>query len=292
MSFTHKHIDLTITLGTGQFGDTGANTVELKGLRMKAEIQDFAGPAMAQTQLVVFGLPLTVMNQLTTLGAVNAAVGGKNAVQIAIRDGAASPTTVYTGNIWKAWADFNQQPDAALNIMAVSGLTLSLKPVPAISYPGSADVGTIMQSIATTSGLAFQNYGVSVQLSNPYFSGAALTQIRECAQAAGINFTIDNGSLEIWPKNGSRTPTTMLPVISTETGMVGYPTFSSNEIILTTLYNPAIKVGTPIRVISTLQVASGYWNVQQVTHSLESETPDGQWFTNVLATPLDWKPLT
>lgn len=286
MSFTHKHIDLTINLGTGQFGDTGANTVELKGLRMKAEIQDFCGPAMAQTQLMVFGLPMSMMNQLTTLGAVNSAVNGKNSVQIAIRDGTASPTTVYSGNIWKAWADFNQAPDAALNIMAVSGLTLSLKPVPAISYPGQADVGTIMQHIATTSGLAFLNYGVSVQLSNPYFSGAALTQIRECAQAADINFTIDNGSLEIWPKSGVRTPATV-PLVSTKTGMVGYPAFSSNEISLTTLYNPAIKVGVPIQVDSTLQVASGYWNVQQVTHSLESITPDGQWFTNVLATPLN-----
>ena len=34
MSFTRKRIDVTISLGTGTFGETGANTVTLTGLRV------------------------------------------------------------------------------------------------------------------------------------------------------------------------------------------------------------------------------------------------------------------
>lgn len=283
MSFARKRIDLTISIGTGQFGETGANTVTLTGLRIKADIREFGGDAMPQVQLRIFGLPMTMINQLTSVGPINSSVLFHNSAQIAAGDEGSALTTIYSGNIWKSWGEFNEMPDVPLNIIAVGGLAASLKPVGASSYPGSADVGTIMQQIATTAGLNFVNNAVSVQLSNPYFPGTALAQIRECADAADINFTIDTGTLEIWPKGGARN--TAIPTISPGTGLVGYPTFSSNELILTTLFNPLVKIGGVVQVQSSLQVACGRWIVQQVSHSLESETPDGQWFTHIVAAP-------
>jgi hypothetical protein len=286
MAFTQKEIQLTLRLGTGQFGDTGYNTVTLNGLRIKAEIQDYGGSAMPQIQLLVYGLPPSMMNQLTTIGKIFTSIRAQNQVIVAVGDSGSALTTVYSGNINEAWADYNQIPDAALNIIGLAGAAAALKPVGASSYPGQADVGTIMQSMASMADLSFINHGVSVQLSNPYFPGTALAQIRECAQAAGINFTIDNGALEIWPKSGSRSLSS-IPVISTQTGMVGYPTFSSNGLMLTTLFNPSIKVGAQIQVQSSIRVPDGAYVVQQVSHSLESITPDGQWFTYILATPPD-----
>lgn len=283
MSFARKRIDLTISLGTGQFGETGANTVTLTGLRIKADVREYGGDAMPQVQLRVYGLPLAMINQLTAIGPVNSAVLFHNSAQIAAGDEGSALTTLYSGNIWKSWGEFNGMPDVPLNIIAVGGLAASLKPVAASSYPGAADVGTIMQSMAKTAGLNFVNNGVSVQLSNPYFPGTALAQIRECAQAADINFAIDVGTLQIWPKGGARN--IGIPTISPETGLVGYPTLSSNELLLTTLFNPLVKIGGVVQVQSSLQVACGQWIVQQISHSLESETPDGQWFTHIVAVP-------
>jgi hypothetical protein len=283
MAFTKKQIDLTISLGTGQFGESGANTVTVSGLRIKAEIQQFGGDAMPQVQLLVYGLPPEMINQLTTIGPINSAVMYQNSVLIAAGDEGSALTTIYNGTIWQAWGDFNQLPDTALNIAAVGGLAASLKPIGASSYPGSADVGTIMQTLATTAGFGFVNNGVSVQLSNPYFPGTALSQIRECAQAANINFTIDTGVLQIWPKGAARNAT--IPVISPATGMVGYPTFSSNGLMLTTTFNPSVVIGGVIEVQSSLTPACGKWIATQIAHSLESETPDGQWFTHILGVP-------
>ena len=283
MAFTQKQIALTISLGTGQFGDTGANTVTVTGLRIRAEIQQFGGDAMPQVQLLVYGLPSAMLNQLTTIGPINSAVMYQNSVLIAVGDAGSALTTIYNGTIWQAWGDFNQIPDTALNIAAVGGLAASLKPVGASSYPGVADVGTIMQSLATTAGLSFVNNGVSVQLSNPYFPGTALAQIRECAQAANINFAIDNGSLQIWPKGAARASST--PLISPETGLVGYPTFASNGLMLTTDFNPAVVIGGLIQVQSSVTPACGQWIATQISHSLESETPGGQWFTHILGVP-------
>lgn len=284
MTFVSKRIDLTINLGTGQFGESGANTVTLTGLRIRADVQEYGADAMPQCQLRVYGLTLSMMNQLTSIGPINSAVLYRNSAIIAAGDDGSALTTLYTGTIWKAWADLNQAPDAVLNIIAAGGLAASLKPVAASSYPGSADVGTIMQQLATLAGFSFVNHGVSVQLSTPYFYGTALAQIRECVRAADINFTIDNGALEIWPKNGARNLSS-IPIISSQTGMVGYPAFSSNELVLTTLFNPSIKIGGVVQVESSLLVACGKWKVIQVAHSLESETPGGQWFSSIVATP-------
>ncbi|MDE1138199.1 MAG: hypothetical protein PW999_00800 [Paraburkholderia tropica] len=50
MSFLKKRIDVTISLGTGQFGESGSNTVTLSGLRVKALIQAAPGDAMPALQ--------------------------------------------------------------------------------------------------------------------------------------------------------------------------------------------------------------------------------------------------
>ncbi|NPT59112.1 baseplate hub protein [Paraburkholderia elongata] len=285
MTFAQKAIALTISLGTGQFGETGADTVTLTGLRVRAEIQQFGGDAMPQVQLLVYGLPAAMINQLTAIGSINNAVLYKNSVLIAAGDSGSALTTIYNGTIWQAWGDYNQLPDTALNISAVGGLAASLKPVGASSYPGTADVAAIMQDLAKTMGINFVNNGVSVKLSNPYFPGTALSQVRECARAADIYFTIDNGTLQIWPKGGARNST--IPLISPSTGMVGYPTFSSNGLMVTTMFNPSVVIGGVIQVQSSITPASGKWIATQISHSLESETPGGQWFTHILGVPFN-----
>ncbi|MBR8028930.1 hypothetical protein KDX27_30465 [Burkholderia cenocepacia] len=284
MSFTRKRIDLTITLGEGEFGDTGANTVTLTGLRVQAMIQATPAPAMPVVQARVYGLPEQMLNQLTAVGLVNAGVRFRNTILIAAGDDE-SMTTVYSGNISESWEDFSGAPDVALNVIGMSGLAASLKPVGALSYVGSVDVATIMQELANTMGLAFENNGVSVQLSNPYFPGTALAQARACATAADIYFTIDRNVLAIWPRKGMRQVQGDLPVVSPETGLIGYPVVSSNGITLSTSFNPNILPGAPMQVSSSRKTACGKWLVSGVTHTLESEIPDGQWFTRIVGKP-------
>lgn len=284
MSFTKKRIDVTLTLGTGQFGDSGSNTVTLSGLRVQTIVQAAAGEAMPATQTRIFGVPLDMMCQLTQVGLINSSVRFNNSILIAAGDDETGLTTIYDGTIKESWADLSGQPAAALNVIGVAGLAASLKPVGALSFQGSADVGTIMQGLASTMGFTFENNGVSVQLSNPYFPGTALAQARACARAADIYMIIDRGVLAIWPKNGARTGGD-IPVISDPTGKVGYPTFSSNGLGLITLFNALLKPGGLVQVQSALTPACGIWKLTEASHTLESETPNGQWFTRILAFP-------
>lgn len=277
-AFTRKRLDLTVTLGTGQFGDTVGDTVTLSRLRMSAELIKAGGETMAQLQLRVFGLPEKIMNQLTTIGYVGMAFKAKNSIQLAAGDDESGMTTIFMGTIYDAWADYNSAPDVAFNVIANTGLAALIKPVDAISFKGSTSVAQIMAGLAQTMGLTFENNGVDVQLSNPYFPGTALMQVRACARAANIYYTVDNGTLAIWPKLGARAG--VIPLISPATGMVGYPALNSNGMTVKTLFNPDIRPGGDVKIESSIPMACGTWHLFDISHSLSSETPDGPWFTS------------
>jgi hypothetical protein len=275
--FGRKRLDLTITLGAGAFGDTVGDSVTLSGLRMTADIVISGGDSMGTLQLRVFGLTQAMMNRLTTIGYVKNAIKGKNSILLAAGDDAGGMKVVFVGTICDAWADYNRAPEVAFNVVAYMGLDALVKPVDALSYWGPTDVALIMSDIAKTMGLVFENNGVSGQLSNPYFPGTALAQVRACARAADIWYAIDRGSLVIWPKNGSRAGD--IPLISPETGMVGYPALNSNGMTVQTMFNWNIRPGCDVMVKSAIPMACGKWHVGEFSHALSSETPDGPWFT-------------
>jgi hypothetical protein len=218
------------------------------------------------------------------VGPINSTIRLQNSMLIAAGDDETGMKVVFSGTIDQAWGEFQGIPEVPLNVMGVSGLSALVKPVGALSFVGPADVADIMESLSVTMELSFENNGVTAQLSNPYFPGTALMQVRECARAADINFAIDRGTLAIWPKKGARGGD--IPLISPiENDMVGYPTFSSNGLGITTLFNPNVKAGGHIQVQSSLKVACGTWYVPAVTHELESETPGGAWFTQMIGIP-------
>jgi hypothetical protein len=284
MAFVKRRIDVTISLGEGQFGDDKGPDVTLSGLRTSAAIVAYNGDAQGQLQLRIWGMTLDMINRLTTIGPIMPQLR-KNSILLQVGDEGSALSTAYQGEMIYAYGEFNQAPEVVFNVIGLAAGINAVKPVAPSSYKGAADAATIMAQLCSQMGYAFENNGVNVQLSNSYFPGTALDQVKACARAANIFYTIDRGILAIWPKSGFRIGD---PIeISPETGLVGYPAFSSQGIIFTTLYNPALVLGGRVNVRSSLQVASGIWNVYSVAHSLEAEMPNGKWFTQVQC----WRPI-
>lgn len=283
MTFTRKRIDVTITLANGQFEGESGNSVTLSGHRVSADIANSGGESMGALQMRLYGLKQQMMNQLTVVGPIASAIRAQNTITLDAGDDVRGLKTVYTGVIDQAWGDYHGAPDVMFNLTAFAGIDAAVKPVPPSTYKGSADVVDIMSNLASTMGLIFENNGVEGQLSNPYFSGSALTQVKECARAAGLLYTIDRGVLAIWPKAGFREGDAT--VISPETGLVGYPSFTSNGLVLVTEFNPDVRLGGQIQVQSSLDVACGIWTVYQVAHTIEAERQGGPWFTHIQAVP-------
>lgn len=279
-TFVHRLIDVTFELGKGQFGVSGFDTVTLSGLRVSADVS-YAGAPMSKAAIRVRGMTPDQMNQLSTLG-MPQIQSRRNTVTVQAGDADSGLATVFVGTIIDAWADFQAMPEVVFHVMAASGLFENIKPVPPLSYRGSADVSTIMQNIAQSQGWSFENNGVSIKLSNPYFPGTGYTQAQTVAKAAGINMILESNTLAIWPPGKTRGG--QIPLVSPETGMVRYPSYTGQGVLVQTLYNPSIRFGGQVRVKSSLPQASKTWSVFNVVHNLESEVPGGAWFTRFQGT--------
>lgn len=279
--FTQKRIELTITLGTGDFGADTGDTVTISDSRIFADLVNPGGESMGAAQIRVYGINEQLMNKLTTIGQINRAIRTKNTVSVAAGDDDGMQL-VFFGVIVDAWADYNAAPDVPFVIMANAGLDIAVKPVNATSYKGSVSAQQIMFDLALEAELAFEGDDVEVQLFNPYFPGTTLNKIRACARAAGIEYAIDRGTLSVWRNGKSRVGT--VPLISVDAGMIGYPTLSSKGMTVRCMFNQNIQIGADVEIASTISMANGTWHVFNVSHNISSQVPGGgPWETKVEA---------
>lgn len=280
MTFVKRRIDVTISLAEGEFGDNTGPSVTLSGHRVQVAVVAYNGDAQSQMQLRIFGLPQDMINKLTVIGPI-LTERQNNRILIAAGDvGEDALTVVYEGTIAQAWADYNQAPDIVFNVLALSAAFEAVRPTNARSYRGSVQAAAIAQDLATAMSLVFQNNGVDVTLSNPYFPGTALEQLKACARAARFNYTIDRGILAIWPLTGARATDPVL--IESGKNLVGYPTFTGGGVEFSILYTPQLGLGDRVQVISVVEPAHGEWIVVSLVHQLEAEVPAGAWVSRIL----------
>jgi hypothetical protein len=179
-----------------------------------------------------------------------------------------------------AAGQYMNQPDVFLEIQAMTGQLNQLTPVPPTSFKGSVSVATIAAQLAQTMGYAFENNGVTTQLSNPYLAGTALDQLKSLVKAANCDLYLDDTIVAICPLGQPRAMTT-IPLISPQSGLMGYPSFTDYGVIFRCLFNPAILFGGSVSLQSSIPKANGQFTVLCVGHQLESEKPGGAWYSLV-----------
>lgn len=294
MTFAKKIIQTTITLGTGQFGtNPGSNSVSLTGYRTHVQIQ----VGMAQTQGTlsarIYGLPLSMMSQLTTIGPINTQIRYANKVQISIGDENSALTSIYTGSIEQAWVDMQDSPNIGLNIVAYTNSNSALLVLQPASFAGYQTVDTILRQIVininnanTGNGMTFVNNGVNMAIKDTYLPGSALDQIRAVIASAKCSYRIDQNILTIWPYGQASEDSGITISPDGSPGLVGYPTYASNGIIIKSEFAELYQGQLVTVKGSILEPANGQWIATNVVHCLESEVPNGQWFTQFLGVPV------
>lgn len=288
MSFTTRDLRFTFLLGTGVFGSGGQNTTAVSQLRATAKISMPGAPATSTLTAAVYGMKLSDMNQLSTLGLIQTQVR-RNIVQVEAGDPISGYSIVFTGIIYNAWIDGNNAPDVPFRIEAQAGLYEAIAPSPVTSYKGAADVANIISTLAKQAGFTFKNDGVNgVILQNPYFEGAALQQIRQAAEAANINWLLDKDNLlVIWPKGASRNTSSTPLIQPAPGGMVGYPSFDSLGVQVRSEYAPGVEFGGNIKIQnSILKAANATWRVYGLEYDLSSQVSNGPRFMDIRGTPL------
>lgn len=277
-SYVTRDLSVTVQLGKGTFGGSGFNTVTLSDLRMAATVAKLGMPSFDTAEIRIFGLPPTLMNRVSTLG-VPLPMARLNTVQLYAGDAVNGMPLIYQGTIQNAWQNLDGTPETFLHILAYSGYYDAMAPIPPTSVKGSADVATIMAGLAQRMGRVFENNGVKVTLSNPYFAGTAVQQAQAIARAANIEMYDDGMTLAIWPKSGTRGGA--VPLISPDAGLVNYPRYTSQGMDFRCLFNPNIRLGGQIKMQSSITPACGTWYVNRLSYDLSSRFPGGPWFCDV-----------
>jgi hypothetical protein len=294
MAFIKREISLTFTkgAGTGVFATTGTNQVTYEGLRVQCDIAQSSNLTFGQAQLRIYGLTLPQMQEISAL---NRYFMSLLPVELTVwaSDDQGVMNLIFDGQVMLSQIDMNGQPDSAIIIVAQAGILTALQVDAPATYPGAVSHLDVLESLAAQAGLAWNPNGRAVTLNSPYLPGSIRDKIIRCATMADVNWTIALNTLTVWPHYGTinGTPgklyTGRVPLVSPETGLVGYPTYSANSgITVKSIFNPQLQIAGMANVQSQLQFANGTWQIFNIHHDLESQMPNGRWFTRFDGQPL------
>lgn len=281
-----KQLRFVITLGSDnpKFDEAGADQIILQGYRATVICENAGWVQMGELRAEIFGMSQSDMNAITSYP-LSITEATRNKIVVYAIDGK-QESVVFAGNMVKAWPDYSRMPDVCFRIQARAAYSSALQTVAPRSFKGGSNVADIMRQIATSMGLVFENSGVNVMLSDVYLANTDLEQARDLAKAAGIELNIENNVLSIWPKGSYRNA--LIPLVSADTGLIGYPSFDGTFLIFDTLYNPSFITGGLIKVESDNLPAKGQWQILKMAHRLESEKPGGAWFSSVVGVALNY----
>lgn len=277
-----KVIRSTITLANDRFDDN-TNQLVAEGLRTLCRVQFGGGAIMPHAEIVIYGLRLDVMHKLMRIRwqDINSML---NTIRIEAGE-AGEFSLVYEGNITFAYIDTTNAPDVSLRIRSITAIYEAYKPSPQRAFSGSLPVVGVIERITSDIGYKFVNSGVpeSLRMTDVTLGDSDLNKIRKLCRDYEIDLYIENRSITIAQQGAPRE--IRIPVVTPQTGMIGYPVPTMQGVDFRCLYNPMIRFGGVVRIADSLmQTTNGEWRVFGVTLQLESEMPGGAWFTDVRAT--------
>ena len=286
MSFIRRKIKVIFEM-TPQ-GSTDINKYEIVDHRTIANIQTSGLDQLGQLNLQIFGLTQTVMNKLTVVALLPQIF--TNTVIVMAGD-ADSYSQVYYGNISSSYADYTNSPDVYLSVVAKAVGALAASNDPPSHFPGQVSAIDMLRTLTGKMGINFvKNKDMpSYILSDSTYKGSYLQQAKDIMKDAGIfNNNFELNTLAIWPMGEVRDGP--IALISPETGMVGYPTYTLIGVLVTTVYNPLLIFGGSVEIKSSYEPVviptGGQWQINSMTHTLTSEVPGGPWFTQIEAVNL------
>lgn len=277
-SFTLKTIRTTITLGKGTFGG-GGNSKIIEGLATDVDITKPGLPEKNSASVSIANISLADMEQMTFL-AFQPLQSLKNLITIEAGEQGKTLATVFKGEITSAFADYGSVPDVEFKIEALSGgyaAQIGAKP---ISVKGNAKASDLIKQFAKEIGYTFKNEGVAASVRNAVFNGSPIEKARSVADEVGAELLIDDDSMILMPYDKPRSGGAVL--LTPETGLIGYPSFTSDGISFSCFFNPNLKQGGQVKIESIVPRASGYWKITKLSHRLTAyRTGGGSWYSSV-----------
>lgn len=284
-SFSKKQIRIGLAL----YKDEQKRTLVYEGVETHVSIEKPGEPDQNKATVEMFNLSMDAMRDMTTLS-FRPLQTKKNLIVIFAGDETNGMSLCFAGEIDTAYADFSGAPTIKMHIEAAAGSYPSLKASPPIAVKGAQSAASLIEQFAKESGYSFLNNGVSASVKNAVLNGSPVQKMRAVAGMVGCELLIDDNVVKIQPYDKGLDEGNAV-LMSKDSGMLGYPTFTSEGISLKCLYNPDLQLGGMIEVDTVVPGAKGTWKITKLSHSLvANSTSPGDWFSEVEASPLDAPP--
>lgn len=277
-SFLQRFLQVQLTLNSGEFAD-GSNSKIIDSLAMTASIEKLGPPDFGKASVEIYGMLLEDMEQLTTLNFQPLFVS-RNYINIFAGDDVNGMSQVFAGTITSASADFNSQPEIKFKIEAQIGFFGAVTAQSPTAIKGSQSVSSFVEQQAQKLGLTFVNEGVTASIRNCVFNGSPLAQARAAAATVGAELITDDDEMILLNKDQARNGD--VPLLSKDSGLLGYPSITQNGIELKAIFNPAFKFAGLIEIDSIVPKTSGQWRIVKLTHNLSSNmVSNGSWESSI-----------
>lgn len=282
-SFIKRKMEVHITLDVGEF-EEGMNSKVFRDHGMTAYVEKLALPDEAKATIEILGMTMADMQYLTSLcpGGL-ALVNKKNWVSVYAGDDSRGLSQIYSGAIISAVADFSAAPEIKFRIQAETGIWGRTQAQGPNAIAGTQSAATFIEGQAKKAGYKFENQGVTSQLTDCIFNGSPLQQAYQAARQVGATLILDDGTFYLLNRGMARDPDSV-PLITAETGLLGYPSISNNGIVCRCIYRPDLKFGGLVKIGSFVPKASGTWRIVQLSHKISANIPgNGDWESNFTA---------
>ena len=279
-TFKERSIDVIFKMGAATF-ENEADTIEIKGLRVIARITT-SNLSYNIAQIMIYGVSQDVMNRLLTLRSMPIAnIAEKNTVTLCYPD--KTNTTIFSGAIVTAIADYSSAPNVPFVIEASSTYMAQMKMPQGLPNEGTVKVSTIMEKLARLSGKNLINNGIdnTYTLTDHSLQGSLQEMMDDVSQAAGIECYTYLNTVVIFPKGSGRDD--LEPItLSSETGLIGWPTPTDYGCTLRAMYSPDYIAGRKINIVCPdIPYVNGTMSIIYMVDEIDSQLPGGKWFTHL-----------
>ncbi|HII3146508.1 TPA: hypothetical protein ACY3HI_004963 [Citrobacter braakii] len=263
---------------TSSFDESGNNTISISEARATVSFQSAGNLFGTQINVSIFGLGI---DMLAALSSKAMGLFGSDTERISMKV-FVGETAIFAGYMTSSIANMNAIPNAALMITATANADLQNKPASPFSFNGATPVPDIINAICNAAGYKAYITGLDgLVVTNPHYEGSIFTQLESLCNDVNVAMSVAPPSISFWPQDSTRDD--VMPFISPEYGLIGYPIFSNGGLMFQTQFSTLLTTGRNVQIETSLPHASGVYKLTSVNHELSSWMNDGPWHSICIA---------
>uniref|UniRef100_UPI003D31EC50 hypothetical protein n=1 Tax=Citrobacter freundii TaxID=546 RepID=UPI003D31EC50 len=263
---------------TYSFDESGNNTISISEARATVSFQSAGNLFGTQINVSIFGLGIEM---LAVLSSKAMGLFGSDTERISMKV-FVGETAIFAGYMTSSIANMNAIPNAALMITATANADLQNKPASPFSFNGATPVPDIINAICNAAGYKAYITGLDgLVVTNPHYEGSIFTQLESLCNDVNVAMSVAPPSISFWPQDSTRDD--VMPFISPEYGLIGYPIFSNGGLMFQTQFSTLLTTGRNVQIETSLPHASGVYKLTSVNHELSSWMNDGPWHSICVA---------